>query len=143
MTTDDLDALKQQLVRHEGFKLKVYFDSLGIPTIGVGRNLRDKGISATTATQMLDEDIAECLTDLGTFAWFADLDPIRQRALVDLRFNLGPSRLRGFRQLLDACARGDFAAASRELLDSRWARQVQPRRRDTLVRQLRDGGGGG
>ena len=39
------DRLVEQLVRHEGIRLKVYKDSLGIDTIGVGRNIEDRGFS--------------------------------------------------------------------------------------------------
>lgn len=139
MTTTDRDALKRQLIAHEGLRLKLYRDTLGIETIGVGRNLRDVGISARTADQMLEEDVDACLSDLRTFGWFATLDPVRQRALCDLRFNVGPTRLRGFVKLLAALAAKDYATAAAELLDSRWARQVQPSRRDTVIRQLREG----
>ena len=34
-----------KLIEHEGLVLTVYKDSLGIDTIGIGRNLKDRGIS--------------------------------------------------------------------------------------------------
>ena len=34
-----------KLVEHEGLVLTVYKDTLGIDTIGIGRNLKDRGIS--------------------------------------------------------------------------------------------------
>jgi lysozyme len=37
--------LLKKLVEHEGLRLEVYQDSLGIDTIGVGRNLQDRGIT--------------------------------------------------------------------------------------------------
>src|SRR3990167_270296 len=85
-------GLSDQLIRHEGLRLKLYSDSLGVPTIGVGRNLRDKGISHAEAMLLLENDLDEVLVDLQTFPWWAALDPVRQRVLVDLRFNLGPTR---------------------------------------------------
>ena len=41
----DRSALIDQLILHEGLKLHVYKDHLGIDTIGVGRNLEDRGIT--------------------------------------------------------------------------------------------------
>ena len=38
-------ALIDQLILHEGMVLEVYQDHLGIDTIGVGRNLEDRGIT--------------------------------------------------------------------------------------------------
>jgi lysozyme len=141
VTPEDHTALIAQLMLHEGVRAKVYRDSLGIETIGCGRNLRDKGLSQAEIRFLLENDITECISDLARFDWFGtlDLDPVRQRALIDLRFNLGPSRLRGFKKLLAACARGDWDAAAAELLKSRWATQVQPSRVARLTRQLRTG----
>ena len=34
-----------KLIEHEGMVLTVYQDTLGIDTIGIGRNLKDRGIS--------------------------------------------------------------------------------------------------
>ena len=96
MTSEDLDALRQQLRLHEGLRLFPYVDTVGKTTIGCGRNLTDKGITIEEARFLLDHDITECLADLHSFGWFIGLDSIRQRALVDLRFNLGPIRFRGF-----------------------------------------------
>ncbi len=41
----DKDRLMQKLVAHEGMRLDVYQDTLGINTIGIGRNLDDRGIT--------------------------------------------------------------------------------------------------
>ena len=35
----------EKLIKHEGLRLEVYKDSLGIDTIGIGRNLEDRGIT--------------------------------------------------------------------------------------------------
>ena len=124
MTTEDRAKLQVQIMRHEGVRLKVYTDTLGIETIGVGRNLRDKGITHDEALFLLDNDLDECITDCATFPWFADLDPVRQRVVVDLRFNLGPSRVRKFTNTLAAIGRGDYDAAAAGMLNSKWAKQV-------------------
>ena len=34
-----------KLIAHEGLRLQVYQDTLGIDTIGIGRNLEDRGIT--------------------------------------------------------------------------------------------------
>lgn len=150
MTTADLDTLRSQLVLHEGNKALAYDDATGNPlkrgdtlkgflTVGVGRNLTTKPLSARIRALMLDEDIEECLSDLRSFSWFFALDAVRTRALIDLRFNLGGGGLRGFVRFLAAMARKDYEAAADALLDSRWATQVQPSRRDRIVHQIRTG----
>jgi lysozyme len=140
MTPEDRAALGKQLAVHEGRKKCVYKDSLGIETIGVGRNVRDKGLSDDEIDYLLDNDIAECEADLvAGFAWYSALDSIRQRALLDLRFNLGPTRFRSFKNTIASIGRSDYSAAASNLLLSKWATQVQPDRVQRIVRQLRDG----
>ena len=138
MTSTDRDALRQQLIRHESDRLKPYVDSVGKITIGVGRNLTDKGISAAESRMLLDADINDAILDLSTFSWFADLDVVRQRALLDLCHNIGLPRLKGFVKMLAAIARQDWETAAHELLDSRYAQQVG-KRASTLAHMLRTG----
>jgi len=46
MMTDDFKMkLRALLIKHEGIEKHVYTDSLGIFTIGIGRNLEAKGVS--------------------------------------------------------------------------------------------------
>ncbi len=127
-TTDA--GLIAQLSLHEGRKLKPYHDTVGKMTIGVGRNLDDVGISDEEADALLGHDIARCVRDLDrTLSWWRNLDPARQRVLLDMCFNLGIAGLLGFRNTLAAVQRGDWLAAKYGMLASRWAGQVGKRAR--------------
>lgn len=110
-----------------------YTDTADKVTIGVGRNLSDVGISDAEIMVLLEHDIDAVIADLTSFAWFPTLDAVRQRAVSDLRFNVGAGGFRMFRKFIAALARKDYVAASYELVASRWARQVSPDR----VRALR------
>lgn len=134
----NLDVLKAQLRLHEGVRRFPYLDSVGKWTIGVGHNLSDKGLSPRAIDFLLDEDLDECVIDLATFPWFAPLDEVRQHVLLDLRFNLGPSRFRGFKRMLRAVSEGDYAAAATALRRSLWFSQVKSRG-ETLVRMMQTG----
>lgn len=139
MTDDDLFLMIAQLQRHEGVRLKPYTDSVGKLTIGVGRNLTDRGISDEEADYMLANDIETAQRDcLRTFPWFRDLDSVRQCAIVNLCFNLGLTRLLTFQHALSAMALGDYALAADEFFDSKWARQVGQRARE-VTEQIRSG----
>ena len=104
----------------------------------MGRNLSDRGITEAEARYLLDNDINQAINDLTVFPWFPTLDAVRQRAFVDLCFNLGLPKLRGFVRLLAAAERGDWMAVSDELLTSSYAEQVG-RRAVTLAAMLRTG----
>lgn len=116
-------------------------DTVGKITIGVGRNLSDVGISRDEALILLDHDIDAAVADLASFAWFRDLDSVRQRVLVDMRFNLGPSRFRGFKGLLAAVAERDYDDAALHMQRSLWFTQVKSRgvRLVAMMRTGRDG----
>jgi hypothetical protein len=73
------------------------------------------------------------------YAWFGTLNQARQCALVDLMFNIGATKFRGFKRMIAALEQGDYAAAAGQLRSSAWASQVQPSRRDRVVHQLATG----
>ena len=107
---------------------RVYEDTQGILTIGVGRNLEDRGLSEDEVDYLLNNDIKICVEELKrSFDWYDDLDDIRKRVLVDMMFNLGMPRLKGFVKMLEAIESGAWGAAAEEMLDSTWARQVGSR----------------
>ena len=123
-----LENLKHDLLLDEGFRQYPYKDINGILTIGIGRNLEQKGISLAEAKGLLQNDIAETWNELvKLIPWFVNLDPIRQNVLMNLAFNLGVSGLMGFKKTLEYAKKADFSNAAKELLDSKAARQLQKR----------------
>lgn len=121
-------ALKAQLVRHEGLRLKPYRDTVGKLTIGVGRNLDDVGITEDEARTLLDNDVARVESHIARVVpAFSSLDDVRQRVLVDMAFNLGVPGLLKFKAMLAAVEARDFFHAALEMIDSRWAAQVGQR----------------
>ena len=120
--------LWEQLLQHEGLRLKPYRCSAGKLTIGIGRNIEDVGITEEEALVLLGNDISRVIAELDlNIPAFSNLDEIRKRVLVDMGFNLGIGRLKKFRRMLAALEAGDYAQAAVEMMDSRWARQVGSR----------------
>lgn len=136
----------EKLIKHEGLVLQVYKDSLGIDTIGIGRNLEDRGISPielkdmnipniehiyeygiTEADAMLlaNNDVEIVEKELcNAHPCIKDLDEVRQLVLMDMAFNMGVPRLKKFVKMWNAIHEGLFKIAAEEMLDSRWASQV-------------------
>ena len=97
---DDV-LLTQELLRDEGLRLFPYNDTEGKLTIGVGRNLTDVGISKAEAMSMLLADIRRTQAALDAqLPWWAHLDEVRQRVLVNMAFNMGIRKLLGFKNML-------------------------------------------
>lgn len=122
------DRLIAELTRDEGLRNKPYKDTVGKLTIGVGRNLDDVGLSDQECVYLLHNDIVRSVADLdNNLDWWRDMSDTRQRALINMCFNLGWPRLSGFRNMLAALKASDYDKAASEALDSRWAQQVGSR----------------
>ena len=120
-----MSKIESMLIEHESMVLHAYEDTVGSVSIGVGRNLDSLGISKDEALYMLANDIKRCQDEVsGAFPWFADLSPVRQDVMVMLCFNLGLTRLRGFRRALGHMKVGSYCEAADEFLRSKWAGQV-------------------
>ena len=134
-----LDDLKQQLVKHEGCELIPYKCTAGKLTIGVGRNIEDRGITYNEAMFMLENDLILYTQELeAAFPVVAALDDVRAMTLINMAFNLGISRLSKFQKMWEAIEANDFDAASLEMLDSKWAKDVGNRAIE-LSEQMRTG----
>lgn len=135
----DLIRLRQQLERHEGRRRKVYTDTTGHLSVGVGRNLTDVGVFDDEIDLMLDNDIARTMGAIRSrLPWVDTLDEVRQRAVVDFVFNVGIGTALTFHKTLAALRTGDFDTAASQLLKSRYAQQVG-RRAITLSEMFRTG----
>ena len=120
--------LKDQLIRDEGLRLKPYKDTVDKLTIGVGRNLDDRGISNDEAMYLLDNDIKSHTNDLLTaFPWVTKLDEARRNVLINMVFNMGIDRFKAFKLTLAAIKEGNYELAAGHMEDSLWYRQVGPR----------------
>jgi lysozyme len=131
--------IHEQLQRDEGLRLRPYVDTVGKTTIGYGRNLIDKGISADEANVLLRNDVQEASEELNRrLPWFAAVDEVRQGVLVNMCFNMGFVSLEEFTKMIAAVAQGDWNLASQEMLNSLWAREVGDRA-TRLAEQMRLG----
>lgn len=131
--------IEEQLIKHEGFENKIYYCSMGKPTIGVGRNIENYGLSEEEIYFMLRNDIKKCTQDLNlVFDNFNDFDDILQHALIDMRFNLGYSGFRKFKKMIKAIKNKNLEEAAEEAIDSRWYHQVRGRSK-SIVSMIRGG----
>ncbi len=121
----NVTALEDQLIDHEGLELKPYHCTADKLTIGVGRNIQDRGITEDEARYLLKNDIKIVENELcKVHECVEDLDAVRQLILMDMAFNMGVPRLCKFKKMWNAIYERNFEAASMEMMDSRWARQV-------------------
>lgn len=142
------DQLKKEIIYFEGVKNKVYLDSVGLPTAGIGHLLvgKEKELKVGTPVPQslidswFEQDLANALgvakRAVGEDV-FNNLDDVRQRVMVNLAFNLG-NRLLDFKNTMAAVKRGDYQAAATGLENSLWYKQVG-RRGPMTVQAMRTG----
>ena len=120
-------SIRDDLMRDEGLRLRPYKDSLGVESIGYGRNL-EVGISQAEASLMLDNDIARAEADLDhAFPWWRGRPDWVQRGMTNACFQLGLEGLATFRTGLACLQAGDYAGARTAFTDSLWAKQTPAR----------------
>lgn len=139
-----------ELIVDEGDVAHLYYDTRGIPTIGIGCNLRDVRVpdalarlititpEASRALFALRLESAEA--DVAAhLPWTAQLDTVRRDVVTNMCFNMGIGRLMARNPLaLRAAEHGDYPEAARQMLDGPWVRQVGDRAR-RLARQMETG----
>ena len=136
-----MSKLIEQLKRHEGIRTHAYQCTANMTTVGVGRNIDEDGglgLSIDEIEFLLENDIRRCKQELITLPWFPEIDSVRQDALINMCFNLGMTRLLGFKNALTAMSVGDYDLAADEFMDSRWAKQVGSRA-DEVCEMIRSG----
>ena len=138
----DINALAEQLTIDEGLRLKPYHCTAGKLTIGIGRNLEDRGISQQEAEFLLYNDIKnatrETIDVIGEYTW-KQLSSVRKNILVNMMFNLGVFKFKKFKKMITAVQEADFFQASIEMQDSKWFKQVGFRAKRLAQEMVIDG----
>jgi len=130
-----IDNTVYELQDHEGFKDKPYQDTRGVWTFGHGLTYITKQESLMIMRHRIKVEYLPQLRCLIPF--FDKLTPNRQEVLLNMTYNLGIGGLAGFKKMITALVDGDYAKASKEMLDSNWSRQVGQRSKDLAERMER------
>ncbi len=122
------EELRAQLIIDEGRVLHAYKDSLGFWTIGVGRLIDETkggGITEEESDFLLLNDINKVHNQLtANVDFYKDLDDVRQQVLCNMAFNLGIGGLLEFKNTLHYIKTGNWIAASQNMKQSLWYKQV-------------------
>jgi lysozyme len=132
----NLALLEAELRRDEGVRYMPYLDSRGYKTAGVGHLLSGAPLPAgwsypltdVQVDQWLAQDISAALYALDQKCpWWRSMDEVRQRVIANMCFNLGITKLLGFKHALASMQAGDYPAAAAGMRASSWYGQVKDR----------------
>ncbi len=132
------EKLIKSVKKHEGLRLKPYRCTAGKLTIGYGRNLEDTGISKNAAEILLVKDLERVQTKLLKKINYDKYPSHVQNVLLEMGFQLGVPGLLKFKKTLQLIDNGDYIGASKEMLNSKWAKQT-PKRANTLSKLMKEG----
>lgn len=156
MSSAPLTNLERILIADEGKKYSPYKDTKGYWTIGVGRfigkNLESLVLSERIVMMMLEEDIAKATNIVIRIFGLAVWDSwagARRDAITSLVFNMGEGNeekgFLSFRNTIRAIRENKWEEAARNVLNSKWSKDVDPKQRvnkgrdDRLAYMLRTG----
>ena len=134
----DIEKITNDLKQDEGFRDKVYTCSAGKQTIGYGWNLEANDLPEPIAARMLDYGIGMAMRDCESLDWFYPLNGARKAVIINMMFNMGKSRLLGFKKMIAALDSHDYQTAAYEMMDSRWYCQTGFRAA-RLIEEMREG----
>jgi len=131
----NMDRLLQSVKKHEGYRNKVYLDTLGKRTVGVGHLCvedfweDDKEYSEEMLMNILKDDLKNAIE--GAERLLKDcriLDSLAKEIIIEMVFQLGETGVSKFKNMIKALEEGpDYQTAAVEMLDSKWAKQTPNR----------------
>ena len=140
----DMDRLLASVKKHEGYRNKVYLDTLGKRTVGVGHLCvedfweDDKEYDEKFLMDILEADLQNAIKgakDLMSENGCMDMDEIAEEIIIEMIFQLGKTGVSKFKNMWKALSGLDYSTAASEMLDSRWAKQT-PNRAQAMSAQM-------
>ena len=124
MTSHLLEAVKLS----EGFRDRVYKDTLGIDTIGYGFAIKDLVLDEDISEMILRRKLDSLIERVNKrFKWVSELPIEAQDVIYEMCYQLGITGVSKFKKTLAYLENFEYKMASKEMLDSKWARQTPNR----------------
>ena len=141
----DMDKLLESVKKHEGYRNKVYLDTLGKRTVGVGHLCvedfweDDKEYEESFLMEILEKDLQSAIDQADDMCKDLKISSDAKIIIIEMIFQLGGTGVSKFRKMWQALQQDppDYAEASVQMLDSRWAKQT-PNRAQEMAGHMRD-----
>ena len=137
------DKLLESVKKHEGYKNHVYLDTLGKRTVGVGHLCvedfweDDKEYEEDFLMDILKKDLQQAIRQADDMCKNLTISDDAKIIIIEMIFQLGGNGVSKFRKMWQALQQDppDYAEASVQMLDSRWAKQT-PNRAKEMARLM-------
>ena len=137
------DKLLESVKKHEGYKNHVYLDTLGKRTVGVGHLCVEdfwedgKEYDEDFLMCILEKDLQSAIDQADDMCSNLTISDDAKIIIIEMIFQLGGTGVSKFRKMWQALQQDppDYAEASVQMLDSRWAKQT-PNRAKEMARLM-------
>jgi len=134
----NIAQLREQLKIDEGVKYEIYKDHLGYDTFGIGHLVVKEDsefgkpvgtkVSEDRVNEVFEKDVQKMIKEAKIlFPNFDSLPEEAQQVIVNMTFNMGRPRLSNFKKFISYINESKWEEASKEMLNSAWAKQVGKR----------------
>ncbi len=137
------NKLLESVKKHEGYKNHVYLDTLGKRTVGVGHLCVEefwedgKEYEEDFLMDILKKDLQQAIRQADSMCEGLKISEDAKIIIIEMIFQLGGTGVSKFRKMWQALQQDppDYAEASVQMLDSRWAKQT-PNRAKEMARLM-------
>ena len=137
------DKLLESVKKHEGYKNHVYLDTLGKRTVSVGHLCVEdfwedgKEYEEDFLMDILKKDLQQAIRQADSMCEGLKISEDAKIIIIEMIFQLGGTGVSKFRKMWQALQQDppDYAEASVQMLDSRWAKQT-PNRAKEMARLM-------
>ena len=124
-----MQELINSVKENEGYRSSVYKDSLGIDTIGYGFAIKDLELDEDICEEILKRKLERLIDRVQKkWGWIINLPQEAQEVMYEMCYQMGVSGVSKFKKTLLYLESHEFRMASKEMLDSKWAKSDSPQR---------------
>ena len=133
-----METVMQRIKSHEGFRNKVYKDTLNKRTVGYGHLCvedyweDDREYTVAELDRVFEKDFHRAENAASKLYKGCNIDKKAKEIIIEMVFQLGPSGVSKFKNMWAALKESppNYKIASSEMLDSRWAKQTPSRAKE-------------
>jgi len=138
MEFDTYNKLLESVRKHEGYRNKVYLDTLGKRTVGVGHLCVEdfwednKEYEESFLMEILQKDLQGAIDGAENLCEDLKISDNAKIIIIEMIFQLGKTGVSKFRNMWKALQQDppSYSVAATEMLDSRWAKQTPNRAKE-------------
>ena len=137
----DIEQTKAEIKKEEGFRMETYKCTEGHLTGGYGHKMLDGETPPTDMagwTKLFERDFARAMSGAEELLMICPyVDDTARHIVVEMCYQMGSYGVSKFHGMLSALQESDYVTASKEMLDSRWAKQT-PKRAMRMAERMRN-----